>query len=133
MADRMLADKRAIADPASHYGDPKAATRGFKWQRLTGGMNVLFLGFLIWLVVRLAGTGRADMVMVLQDHPVVSIVLGLLIVNVCVHMRIGMREIIEDYVHEPRLTRLSMTLNDMFALLVAAAALISLIKIVFWG
>ena len=132
MIDKLMADRNPLADPSTHYGSPKAATRGFKWQRLTGGLNVIFLGFLIWLVVSLAGADRAQMVATIAS-PLVALPLGLLVVNVCVHMRIGMREIIEDYVHEPRLTRLSMTLNDMFALLIAAAALISLIKIVFWG
>jgi len=133
MTDKLMADKKTIANPATHYGNPGAATRGFKWQRMTGALNVVFLGFFVWFVVRLAGTGRADMVVVLQDHPVVSIVLALLVVNVCIHMRIGMREVIEDYVHEPRLTRLSMTLNDMFCLVIAAGGLLSIIKIVFWG
>ncbi len=132
MADRMLADKKTIADPATHYGSPQAATRAFKWQRLTGALNVFFLGFLIWLVVSLAGADRAAMVAAIAS-PIVAIVLALLVCNVCLHMRIGMREIIEDYVHDPRLGRLAMTLNDVFALLVAAAALVSLTKIVFWG
>lgn len=127
-----MIDKKTIADPATHYGNPRAATRAFKLQRLTGGLNILFLGFLIWLVVSLADADRAEMVATVA-HPVVAIVLALLIVNVCLHMRIGMREIIEDYMHDPRIGRLSMTLNDIFALFVAAVGLISLVKIVFWG
>jgi succinate dehydrogenase / fumarate reductase membrane anchor subunit len=125
-------DKRTIADPSVHYGSPKAATRTFTWQRITGALNILFLAFLIWLVVNLAGAGRAEMVATIAN-PLVALVLALLIVNVTVHMRIGMREIIEDYVHDPRLNRLSLGVNDIFATLVALAALAALIKIVFWG
>lgn len=127
-----MVDRRTIADPHTHYGSPKAATRAFTVQRITAALNVLFLGFLIWLVVSLAGAERATMVATVA-HPLVAILLALLIVNVCIHMRIGMREIIEDYVHDPRLNRLSLGVNDIFTILVALAALASLIKIVFWG
>ena len=127
-----MADDKTIADPNIHYGDPKAATRAFKWQRITAALNVVFLGFLIWLVVSLAGGDRAAMVATLAN-PLVALILGLLIVNVCIHMRIGMREIVEDYVHDPRLNRLSLGVNDIFTFFVGLAALAALIKIVFWG
>ena len=127
-----MIDRKIIADPAVHYGSPRAATRTFILQRLTGALNVLFLAFFAWLVVRLAGAGRAEMVEVIAN-PVVAIVLGLLIVNVCLHMRLGMREIIEDYLDEGRVNRLGLLLNDMFAVGVGLIALLSLIKIVFWG
>ncbi len=127
-----MIDKKTIADPTSHYGSPKAATRAFTVQRITAALNVLFLGFLVWLVVSLAGADRAAMVATIAN-PLIAITLALLIVNVCLHMRTGMREIIEDYVHDPRLGRLSLTVNDMFAIFVALVTLLALIKIVFWG
>lgn len=126
-----MVDKRIIADPTAHYGSPKGATRGFVTQRVTGALNVLFLGFLVWLVVRLAGSAREEMVGVVAN-PFVAIVLALLIVNVGVHMRIGMREIIEDYLTD-RTKRLALTVNDIFVLGVGLLSLASLIKIVFWG
>ena len=127
-----MIDQRTIADPRSHYGSGKDATQSFKAQRITGGLNVLFLGFLVWLVVNLAGADRAAMVATVAQ-PIVAIVLGLLIVNVAVHMRIGMREVIEDYVHDPRLNRLSLGVNTIFALGIALVGIGSLVKIVFWG
>ena len=127
-----MPDDKIIADPTVHYGSPKGATRDFTTQRITGALNVLFLGFLIWLVVSLAGADRATMVATVAN-PLVALILALLIISVCVHMRIGMREIIEDYVHDPRLNRLSLGVNDIFTILVGLAALAALIKIVFWG
>lgn len=121
-----------ISDPTTHYGSPKQATQGFLVQRLSGALNILFLGFLVWLVVQLAGTDRAAMVAVVAQ-PWVAIVLALLIVSVCVHMRLGMREIIEDYVHDPRLNRLSLGANEIFVLFIALTGLGALVKIVFWG
>jgi succinate dehydrogenase hydrophobic anchor subunit len=47
-------------------------------------------------------------------------------------MRIGMREIIEDYL-DGRTNRLAMTVNDMFALVICVVGLLCVAKIVFWG
>lgn len=127
-----MIDKKMIADPQSRYGSAKAATRHFMVQRLTGMANILFLLFFVWFVVRLAGAERAEMVAVVAN-PVVAVILCLLIVSVVLHMRIGMREIIEDYVGEGRVNRFSLLCNDMFALGVALLALGSIAKIVFWG
>lgn len=121
-----------IANPKTHYGSGKTATRSFVTQRVTGALNVLFTLFFVWFVVRLAGAERAQMVSVVAN-PFVAIILALLIVNVCVHMRIGMREVIEDYVHGEKLNRLSLLANTAFAVIVAVLALASIAKIVFWG
>jgi succinate dehydrogenase / fumarate reductase, membrane anchor subunit len=127
-----MIERRIIADPATRYGSGKAATRHFLTQRLTGALNVLFLLFFVWLVVRLAGADRAEMVGVIAN-PFVAIVLALLLVNVCVHMRIGMREVIEDYVIDERTHRLVMFVNTLFAVAIALIGLVSIAKIVFWG
>ncbi|MHB1101930.1 MAG: succinate dehydrogenase, hydrophobic membrane anchor protein [Devosia sp.] len=127
-----MIDKRIIADPKTHYGPAKAATRHFITQRLTGALNVLFLIFLVWLVVRLAGAERAEMISVIAN-PFVAIVLALLIVNVRVHMRIGMREVIEDYADEERTNRLLRFVNNVFSAGVALIGLVAIAKIAFWG
>lgn len=127
-----MVDKRIIADPRSSYGSGKAATRAFRWQRLTGAANIFFLGFLIWLVVSHAGADRAAMLATVSN-PLVALVLAALLVIVPIHMRIGMREIIEDYMHDARLGRLAMTVNDVFAGLVALAGLLAVAVIAFGG
>ena len=127
-----MIDSKRIADPTTHYGSAKAATRHFITQRLTGALNVLFLIFLIWLVVRLAGAERAEMVSVIAN-PFVAIILALLLVSVCIHMRIGMREVIEDYIESEQTHRLALLLNTGFSVAVAAIGLLSIAKIVFWG
>jgi len=127
-----MIDKSSIANPTTHYGDGKAATRMFVWQRVTGALNIAFTLFFGWFVVRLAGAERVEMVETVRN-PFVAIVLALLIVNVCVHMRIGMSEVIEDYIDEHRQNRLALAANTGFAVVVAALALLSIAKIVFWG
>ena len=127
-----MIDKNRIADPTTHYGPAKHATRTFIRQRLSGALNVLFLIFFAWLVVRLAGAERAEMVSVIAN-PFVAIVLALLLVSVAFHMRIGVREVIEDYIDNEQTHRLALTLNTGFSVAVAAIGLVSIAKIVFWG
>jgi len=127
-----MIDRAKIADPTTHYGSAHAATRHFMTQRITGALNVLFTIFFVWFMVRLAGADRAEMVSVVR-HPLVAIVLVLLILNVCIHMRIGMNEVIEDYIDDEKTNHLAQTANLWFAILVAAITVISVVKIVFWG
>ena len=127
-----MIDKAAISDPKTHYGSPREATRHFKVQRITGALNVVFTLFFVWFVVRLAGAERGEMVAVVAN-PFIAIILALLIVNVCIHMRIGMNEVIEDYVDDHGTNRLLRGLNAAFAILVALVTVLAIAKIVFWG
>ncbi len=122
---------QTIANPRSHYGDARASTRHFITQRVTGAINILFLALLLFVVVRLAGQDRSDMVAVLSTWWV-GVPLALLILNVAVHMRNGMRDTLEDYLHGS-LYRLAMLLNTLFCLAVAMIGAGSVLKIVFWG
>ena len=124
--------REVIANPKSKYGNAKSATRHFITQRITGAINIVFLGFLLFLVVRLAGQDRVDMVATI-GHPVVGIIFAALLAIVCVHMRIGMRETIDDYVTEAALNRFSLMLNTMFCLIVGIVGVVSILKLVFWG
>jgi succinate dehydrogenase / fumarate reductase membrane anchor subunit len=127
-----MIDQSKIADPKTHYGSPREATRHFMTQRITGALNVLFTIFFVWFVVRLAGADRAEMVAVVRN-PFIAIILALLIVNVCVHMRIGMNEVIEDYIDDHRMNVLLRRLNAGFAILVALMTVLAVAKIAFWG
>jgi succinate dehydrogenase / fumarate reductase membrane anchor subunit len=123
---------KTIATPTTHYGAGKASTRSFVTQRITGALNAVFTLFFVWLVVRLAGASAAGMRDVISN-PIVAVVVALMIVSVTMHMRIGMREVIEDYVHDEKLNRLCLLLNTLFATVVALLTLIALAKLVFWG
>jgi succinate dehydrogenase / fumarate reductase, membrane anchor subunit len=127
-----MIDKRTIADPATRYGAGRPATRMFLLQRLTGALNIAFLIFFAWFVVSLGSADRAGMIDLVRN-PIVAVVLVLLVINVAVHMRIGMREIIEDYLDEERSNRLGLLANDLFTLLIVIVGVGSIVKIVFWG
>lgn len=121
----------SIANPKSHYGDAKASTRHFITQRVTGLINVLFLGLLLFIVVRLAGQDRADMISVIGNFWI-GVPLAVLIAIAAIHMRNGMRDTLEDYFHG-RMYSLTMLLNTLFCLIVGLAGAGAVLKIVFWG
>ena len=120
-----------IADPKTHYGDAKASTRHFITQRLTGAINIAFLLLLLFVVVRLAGQDRADVVGLLGSW-FVGIPFAGLIAIAAIHMRNGMRDTLEDYL-AGSLYRLAMLLNTLFCLAVALLGAGAVLKIVFWG
>lgn len=126
-----MIDKATISDPRTHYGSGKHATREFKTQRITGMLNIVFTIFFVWFVVSLAGADRAQMVETVRN-PFVALGLVLLIINVSIHMRIGMHEVIADYLYEKQ-NKVANLANNVFAVLVPAVTILAVAKIVFWG
>lgn len=127
-----MTDKTSISNPKTHYGSGKHATGEFIRQRVTGVLNLAFLLFFIWFVVSVAGQDRAGVVALIGNFWVAA-PLTLLFISVCIHMRIGMGETIDDYISEDRTHRLAGTVNTVFSILVAVVAIGSIAKIVFWG
>ena len=123
--------RQVVADPRSHYGDAKASTRHFITQRLTGAVNIAFLLLLLFVVLRLAAEDRGELVETLGNGWV-GLPLAVLLVNVAIHMRNGMRDVLEDY-FAGSAYRLYMTLNTVFCVLIAVAGVAALLKLVFWG
>ena len=120
-----------VANPKSAYGNKKASTRHFITQRMTGAINIAFLLLLLFVVVRLAGQDRPDMLATLGNGWI-GIPLAILIAIVAVHMRNGMRDTLEDYL-AGRIYRLAMMLNTLFCIIVAGVGIISVLKLVFVG
>jgi succinate dehydrogenase / fumarate reductase, membrane anchor subunit len=120
-----------IRNPKTHYGNGKASTRHFITQRATGAINIVFTAFLVWLVVSLAGTDAAGKLALMHSH-FVAIGLMLLFIVVAIHMRNGMRDVIEDYFDKGEHSW-AMLANNAFTLFVLVVGLVSLIKLVFWG
>ena len=113
-------------------GSAREGADHFWKQRLTGIAN-LFLGlFLVWLVARLAGADHAT-VKTMLAKPWVALPLLLLIVSGTIHMRLGMQVIIEDYVHGEGARITLVLLNTFFAVFVAAASILAILKLSFGG
>ncbi|HTJ57523.1 MAG TPA: succinate dehydrogenase, hydrophobic membrane anchor protein [Devosiaceae bacterium] len=124
--------EKIIATPSTHYGAGKPSTWNFIVQRATGALNIAFALFFIYLVVRLARADAGTMSDLLSN-PIVAIVTALMIISATMHMRIGMREVIEDYVHDEKLNRFCLMLNWLVAIAIAVVTLAALAKLVFWG
>ncbi len=120
-----------VANPKTKYGNAKASTRHFITQRLTGAINIAFLILLLFVVVRLAGQDRPDMVAVIGNGWI-GVPLAALLVIVTVHMRNGMRDTLEDYL-SGSVYRLFMMLNTLFCIAIAVAGVAAILKLVFWG
>jgi succinate dehydrogenase / fumarate reductase membrane anchor subunit len=129
MTDRI--SDAVVANPKTKYGNAKAATRHFITQRLTGAINIVFIGFLAFIVLRLAGQDRPDMVATIGNGWI-GLPLAVLLVIVAIHMRNGMRDTLEDYFHGAAYQRYMM-LNTAFCIFIAVAGVAAILKLVFWG
>ena len=79
-------------------GAARSGTETFWRQRVTAVANIPLVIFLILTVVTHIGADYAE-VRAYLAQPVVAILLLALVISAAVHMRIGLKEIIEDYVH----------------------------------
>ncbi len=128
-----MIDRATISNPKTHYGNGRASTRGFIQQRVTGAINIVFTLFIVWFTVAMAGAEDSAARIALMRNPFVALGLILLIVNVGVHMRIGMHDVIEDYVDKGPRNTLANTANLVFVVVVALAVIGSVVKVFFWG
>ena len=120
-----------IANPKSKYGDATASTRHFIVQRTTGAINIVFLILLLYVVMKLAGQDRVDMVATIGNGWI-GIPLAVLLAIAAIHMRNGMRDVLEDY-FAGQVYSLLMMLNTLFCIIIAVAGVASILKLVFWG
>ena len=102
-------------------GSARSGTDHFWRQRLTAVANVpLTLAFVV-IVVALLGSSHAAVTRILGS-PFVAVVMLLFITSVCIHMRIGMQVIIEDYVHDETRKLVLLMANTFFCTAVALSA-----------
>ncbi len=85
--------KRVRGLGAAHGG-----THSFWRQRLTAIANIPLVLFLVLSIVTHIGASYGAVKNYLAQ-PVVAILLLALVISAAIHMRIGLKEIIEDYVH----------------------------------
>ena len=108
---------------AAHHGVEHWYTH-----RLSAIANIpLVIAFVI-IVANLAGRPWPEAIRIVSN-PFVAILLGLLMISVTYHMRLGLQTVVEDYVHDRMLKFVVGIANTFFALLIAAICLFSILKI----
>lgn len=109
-------------------GSAKRGTETFWRQRLTAVANIPLVIFLIVSVAANAGadyeTARAYFA-----QPLVALLMLALVLSASVHMRIGLKEIIEDYVHGRLAKVAAILLATFFALGIGLTSAFALVKI----
>ena len=113
-------------------GSAKSGTGHFWLQRVTAVSNLILTIVFIGIVIALVGRPYPAAVALLAN-PCVAILMLLFILSACIHMRIGMQVIIEDYVHNEGTKILAVMANTFFAIAIGAASVYAVLKLSFGG
>jgi succinate dehydrogenase / fumarate reductase membrane anchor subunit len=113
-------------------GSAKEGADHFWMQRITAASNLILAVFVVGLAVHLAYADHATVKSAIHN-PLVALPLILFVVSAGIHMRIGMQVIIEDYVHGEGAKIVMLALNSFFSIAVAAASVLSILKLSFGG
>jgi len=108
---------------ASHSG-----TSDFWRQRITAVALTLLIVPVIVVVLMLLGSNQAYAKQILGSLPI-AIIMLLFIIASAWHMKIGMQEVIEDYVHNEKLKLVSVMANNFFSTAVALASIYAILKL----
>lgn len=126
-----MSDMRTPLRRVRGMGASSGGTEHFWQQRLTAVSNlILFTTFLV-IVLSLIGADR-DEVRETFGNPIVGALAALMIVSACVHMRIGMQTVIEDYIHGPMKLPLAIA-NTFFACLIVGLGLYAIVTMSLGG
>ena len=113
-----------------YLGSAKSGTSGLQHMRLTSlALIPLGLAF-VWIVVALMGKGY-DEAHAYLGRPLPGIVMLLVVGTSIFHMQLGMRTIIEDYIHGERAKDWSLAANLFFAVVIGVASIYALLRLSF--
>jgi succinate dehydrogenase / fumarate reductase membrane anchor subunit len=101
-------------------------------QRYTAVGNLLLVGYFVISILLLPDLGYGS-VRAWISHPVPAIALALLVVNVFWHARLGLREMIDDYVHDDGNKFAAFLLINFAAAGGMAFGLLSILKLAIGG
>ena len=113
-------------------GPARSGTGHFWMQRVTAVANVVLAFAFVAIVIALFGRNYSA-ARALLAQPLVALLLALFVVSGCIHMRLGMQVILEDYVHGEAAKVLAVMANLFFAIAVAAASLFAIFKLAVGG
>ena len=120
-----------MATPLAKVRGLGAAHRGtetFWRQRLTAIANIPLVIFLILSIVTHIGADYATTRAYLAQ-PLVTVAMLALVISASIHMRIGLKEIVEDYVHGEGAKIAALLAITFFAAVLGLACTMALVKI----
>ena len=113
-----------------YLGSARKGTGHFWHQRLTSAANIPLTIAAVVIIMALLGRNHAAVVQILGS-PFVAVVMLLFILTICVHMKIGMQVIIEDYVHDERNKLFLLIANTFFCVAVGLASAFAIFTLSF--
>ncbi len=125
-------DMRTPLGKVRGLGSAKSGTEHFWRVRTTSVALVPLLLFYIIFLIMYSGRPYAEVVDALAN-PFVATINGLTVIASIIHMRLGMEEVIQDYIHSEGTKVVLLMLNAFFSLLVGGLCLFAVLKIAFAG
>lgn len=113
-------------------GSAKHGTGEFIVQRVSAVALIVLLTIFVLLIAALNGAPHADVVATLSS-PLVALIMLAAILVTTVHMQVGMRVIIEDYLHDDRVKIAALVANWLVAWGVGLTSAFAVLKIAFGG
>ena len=110
---------------AAHDG-----TQHFWLQRVTAIANLPLVLFLVYFVLAHLGAPRAEIVAALHN-PFTAVAIGLALVSMLWHMKLGLQMVIEDYAHGHATKMAMLLLNTFYAFALGALGLYAILKMSF--
>ena len=113
-------------------GSAKSGAHHWWHTRLTAVGNLLLM---LWFVTSLLRLPSFEYRVVLEwlASPLSAVPMGLLVISVLYHVRLGLQVVIEDYVHDEALKFGSIILLNFYVVATGALALFSILKIALGG
>jgi succinate dehydrogenase / fumarate reductase membrane anchor subunit len=127
-----MSDMRTPLAKVRGLGSAREGTGHFWRIRLSSIALIPLSLFTIGWVISLKGAGYAE-VRASLSQPLVTLIVALFLVVSLDHMRLGMKEIIEDYIHGEGGKLTLFALNTFFAIAVGVVSLFALAKLAFGG
>jgi succinate dehydrogenase / fumarate reductase membrane anchor subunit len=127
-----MSDMRTPLGKVRGLGAAREGTGNFWRIRVTSVALIPLSMFVVGWVLSLRGAGLAE-VRASLANPVIALAVALFLIISLDHMRLGMKEIIEDYVHEEGGRLALLILNSFFCVLIGAASIFALLKLAFGG
>ena len=111
-------------------GSAKSGAEHWLLERVVALANLPLNFFLVVFIIAHLGADRAAIATSMRN-PAIAILLAMSLGAVLWHMKLGMRVIIEDYVHRPAAKFTLLLLNSAYTIILGGVALYAILKMGF--